>query len=167
MSPPFPAPAKRLHEMNRLEDMGRFPVPVYLGATANVLGSILLFYWLHRRTGGSLPVGFVCAVVVVGLNVLPVVALRWRDGAARLADTRPVEHMRFFADQHRFASWVYAVASGNLFFWLVLAWAAFDFEHSARMLIAVEILSFGCTFAPVWMRARRHRPPAEGLPTSI
>ena len=151
--------------MNRLEDMGRFPVPVYAGATANVLGSIVLFYWLHRRTGGSLPVGFVCAVGLVGLNVLPVVLLRWRDGAARLGDTPPVEHMSFFADQHRFASWVYAVASGNLFFWLLLAWAAFDFERSVRMFVAVESLAFGCTFAPAWLRALR-RPPAASLPTS-
>ncbi len=151
---------KRLHEMNRLEDMGRFPLPVYVGATANVLGSILLFYWLHRRTGGSLPVGFLCAVALVALNLLPVVALRWRDRAARLADTRPVEQMNFFADQHRFASWVYAVASGNLFFWIMLAWSAFDFERSVRMLIGVELFAWCCTFAPVWLRLLR-RQPAE------
>ena len=60
--------------------------------------------------------GFVGAVVLLGLNLLPVVVLRWREGAAGLADTPPVEQMNFVRDQHRFASWVYAVASGNLFF---------------------------------------------------
>ena len=141
--------------MNQLEDMGRFPVVVYLGATANVLFSILVFHWLHGRFGGSLPLGFVCAVVVVALNLLPVVALRRREGAPGLLDTPAVEQMGFVRDQHRFASWVYAVASGNLFFWLMLAWAAFDLERSTRMLAGVEILAFLCTFFPVWRRLGR------------
>ena len=73
--------------MNRLEDMGRFPTVVYAGATANVLVSILLFYWLHGRVGGSLPVGFVCAVVLLAINLSPVVLLRRREGAEGLAST--------------------------------------------------------------------------------
>ena len=149
MSPPLPT---RLHEMNRLEDMGRFPVVVHVGATANVLVEVLFFYWLHGRTGGWLPVGFAGAVVLLGLNLLPVVVLRWREGTAGLADTPPVERMGFVRDQHRFASWVYAVASGNLFFWLMLAWAAFDLEHSGRMLAGVEGVALLCTFAPAWTR---------------
>ena len=106
----FSPPPTRLHEMNRLEDMGRFPTVIYVGATANVLASILLFYWLHRRSGGSLAAGFGGAVVLVAVNLLPVVMLRWREGAAGLADTPPVEQMGFVRDQHRFPSWVYAVA---------------------------------------------------------
>ena len=141
-----------LHEMNRLGDMGRFPVAVHAGATANVLVEVLFFYWLHGRVGGWLPVGFASAVVLVGLNLLPVVFLRWREGAAGFADTPLVEQMGFVRDQHRFASWVYAVASGNLFFWLMLAWAAFDLEHSGRMLAGVEGLAFFCTFAPAWVK---------------
>ena len=155
MPAPSAASPTRLHEMNRLEDMGRFPVRVYLGATANVLFSVLVFYWLHGRAGGRLPVGFACAVVLVAGNLLPVVALRRREGAAGLRDTPAVEQMGFVRDQHRFASWVYAVASGNLFFWLVLAWAAFDLERSPRVLVGVEVLAFGCTFAPVWWRLLR------------
>ena len=142
----------RLHEMNRLEDMGRFPVVVYVGATANVLGSVLLAWWVHGRTGGGLPAGLVLAVALVGLNLLPVVLLRRREGAAGLRDTPAVEAMDFFRDQHRFASWVYAVASGNLFFWLMLAWAAFSLERSGRVLLAVEAVAFACTFFPVWVR---------------
>ena len=142
----------RLHEMNRLEDMGRFPVVIYAGATANVLMEILFFYWLHGRMGGWLPAGFVGAVILLGFNLLPVVVLRWREGATGLAETPPVEQMDFVRDQHRFASWVYAVASGNLFFWLMLAWTAFGLEHSGRMLAGVEGLAFLCTFAPAWTR---------------
>ena len=155
MSTSFPSSPTRLHEMNRLEDMGRFPVVIYVGATANVLASILLFYWLHGRCGGSLAVGFGCAVALVAINLSPVVVLRWREGAAGLADTPPVERMGFVRDQHRFASWVYAVASGNLFFWLLLAGTAFGLEHSVRTLLGVELLAFFCTFAPAWTRGLR------------
>ena len=120
-----------------------------------MLVEVLFFYWLHGRAGGRLPVGFAGAVVLVACNLVPVVSLRWREGAAGLADTPPVEQMGFVRDQHRFASWVYAVASGNLFFWLVLAWTAFDLERSGRMLLAVEGLAFLCTFSPVFGRMLR------------
>ncbi len=159
MSAPLLSQPKRLHQMNRLEDMGRFPVVVYMGATANVLVEILFIYWLHGRVGGRFPVGFVAAVILVACNLLPVVGLRWREGAAGLADTPPIEQMGFVRDQHRFASWVYAVASGNLFFWLMLAWAAFEVERCGRTLLAVEGLAFLCTFAPVWMRMMRRTAP--------
>lgn len=149
-SNPSADPRGRLHQMNRLGDMGRFPVVVYLGATANVVVEVLFFYWLHGRVGGWLPVGFVAAVGLLAINLLPVVALRRREGAAGLVDTPPVEQMGFVRDQHRFATWVYAVASGNLFFWLMLAWAAFDVERSGRMLAAVEAVALVCTLFPVW-----------------
>ena len=159
MSAPLLAQPKRLHQMNRLEDMGRFPVVVYLGATANVLVEILFIYWLYHRAGGRFPVGFAVAVMLVAGNLLPVVFLRWREGAAGLADTPPIGQMSFVRDQHRFASWVYAVASGNLFFWLMLAWAAFEVERSGRMLLAVEGLAFLCTFAPALARVTRRTAP--------
>lgn len=156
--PVMPPQPKRLHEMNRLGDMGRFPVVIYLGATANVLASIAAFYWLHGQARGSFPVAFGVAIALLTLNLAPVVALRWREGAASLADTPPIAQMRFGQDQHRFATWVYAVASGNLFFWLMLAWAAFDLEHSARAWLAVETLAFVCTTAPIWVRLVKTRP---------
>lgn len=148
----------RLHEMDRLTDMGRFPVVVYVGATANVLAEIGFFYWLHGRMGGWLPAGLAGAVALVTCNLLPVVFLRLREGTSGLADTPPVEQMSFVRDQHRFASWVYAVASGNLFFWLMLAWAAFDVERSARMLLVVGGIAFLCTFAPAWIRLSTRSP---------
>ena len=33
--------------------------------------------------------------------------------------------MSFFGDQYTFATWVYAVASGNMMFCIVLSWATF------------------------------------------
>ena len=159
MPAPLPSEPKRLHQMNRLEDMCRFPVVVYMGATANVLVEILFFYWLHNRAGGRFSVGFVAAVLLVACNLLPVVWLRWREGAAGLADTPPVEQMGFVRDQHRIASWVYVAASGNLFFWLMLARAAFEVESSGRMLLAVEGLAFVSTFGPVWVRVVQQTVP--------
>ena len=88
----------------------------------------------------------------MAVNLLPVVLLRRRAGAAGLVETPPVEQMGFVRDQHRFATWVYAVASGNLFFWLMLAWAAFDVERSGRMLGAVEAVALVCTLFPGWRR---------------
>ena len=39
-----PSQPKRLHEVSCSEDMGRFPVVVYVGATANVLVEMLFLY---------------------------------------------------------------------------------------------------------------------------
>ena len=141
--------------MNRLEDMGRFPLPVYLGATANILAEIAFFYWLHARLRGSFPAAFVAATILVVLNVLPVILLRAAEGPASLRNTPPVEQMNFFRDQHRFSTWVTAVASGNLFFWLMLAWAAFDVAPTPRLLLGVELLAFFCTLLPLWLRLLR------------
>ena len=144
--------------MNRLQDMGRFPLPVYLGATANILLEIAFFYWLYPHLHGSFPAAFIGATILVILNVVPVFLLRAAEGPASLQNTPPVEQMNFFRDQHRFSTWVTAVASGNLFFWLMLAWAAFDVEHSPRLLLSVELLAFLCTLFPVWLRLLRPTP---------
>ncbi len=45
---------KRLDEMDDLRDMGRFPVPVYVGATSSILLTICLTYLLKGRFGGPL-----------------------------------------------------------------------------------------------------------------
>ncbi len=66
---------KRLNEMDDLRDMGRFPLPIYVGATGNILQTIVWTYVLHRRRNelGVLPVW---AAAIIGANVLPVVVLR-------------------------------------------------------------------------------------------
>ena len=45
--------SKRLNEMDELRDMGRFPLPVHAGATANVLLTILLTFLLRGRSEGA------------------------------------------------------------------------------------------------------------------
>jgi len=42
--------SKRLNEMDELRDMGRVPLPVHAGATANVLLTILLTFLLRGRS---------------------------------------------------------------------------------------------------------------------
>ena len=46
-----PTPAKRLHEMNALEDMGQFPLVIYAGATGNVLATLTATWFLHHYPG--------------------------------------------------------------------------------------------------------------------
>jgi hypothetical protein len=46
--------AKRLDEIDDLRDLGCFPLPIYVGATGNVLMTILLTYLLRGRRGGPL-----------------------------------------------------------------------------------------------------------------
>ena len=60
--------------------------------------------------------------------------------------------MGFFADQHKFASWVYAVASANMLVWMMLSWSLFSHRRSRRTLGAVLIVAFACTFFPGWRR---------------
>ena len=60
--------------------------------------------------------------------------------------------MSFFSDQHKFATWVYAVAVANMFFWIVLAWTAFSVSHAPLVLAAVLALAFVSTFFPAWVR---------------
>ena len=66
---------KRLNEMDNLRDMGRFPVPIYLGATGNILQTIVLTYFLHGRvrSRAALPLW---AGAIIAANVAPVMVLR-------------------------------------------------------------------------------------------
>lgn len=141
--------AKRLNEMDDLRDMGRFPVPIYVGATGNILFTILLTYLIHKRYHERI-VMLLWAGGIISANVLPVMLLR-----TQLDDTTQypqIEHMDFFADQHKFASWVYAIASANMFFWVVLAWTMFSYRRSPMTLLGVLGLAFVCTFFPAWVR---------------
>ncbi len=140
---------KHLNEMDNLFDMGRFPTKIYMGATANILQTILITYGLQNRYKTT-PAMLLWILTIVPLNVLPVIWLR------RKLDQNTayplIEEMSFFDDQHKFASWVYAVASANMMFWIVLAWAAFSYKRNRAMLLGVLALAFVCTFFPAWRR---------------
>ena len=143
------ASRKRLNEMDDLRDMGHFPVSVHAGATANVLLTIFLTYVLRGRLEGPLVLpawsgGVICA------NLLPVVLLRSRMDE----DTSypEIAEMGFVGDQHKFSSWVYAVASANMLVWIVLSWSLFSHRRDRRTLGAMLIVAFACTFFPAWRR---------------
>ncbi len=69
--------AKRLDEMDDLRDMGHFPLSIYVGATGNVLMTILMTYLLRGRGGGPLVLP-AWAGGVISANLVPVVVLRSR-----------------------------------------------------------------------------------------
>ena len=138
--------------MDDLRDMGRFPVPIYVGATSNILLTICLTYLLRGRFGGPLALP-AWAVGIISANVLPVVVLR--SGMDEETSFPLVEEMGFFGDQHKFSSWVYAVASGNMLFWIMLSWSLFSRRRSRPTLLGMLALAFVCTFFPAWVRLFR------------
>jgi hypothetical protein len=147
-----PTPAKRLHEMNALEDMGQFPLVIYAGATGNVLVTLTATWFLHRYSD-DLRVLWLWAVGIIALNLSPVVFLRLV--LKNTQDTPPIQEMNFFRDQHRFASWVYAVASGNLFFWIVTAWCVFSVNAELPCLLGLLGAALMVTSFPAWLRLLR------------
>jgi hypothetical protein len=144
-----PTTAKRLHEMDALNDMGQFPLVIYAGATGNVLATLTATWFLHHYTD-DLRVLWVWAVGIIVLNLSPVVFLRLV--LKNTQDTPPIREMNFFRDQHRFASWVYAVASGNLFFWIVTAWCVFSFNAELPSLLGLLGAALVVTSFPAWIR---------------
>ncbi len=146
--PPSKEP-KRLDQMDDLRDMGRFPLPIYAGATGNVLATIALTFLVHGRhpRPRALPPWL---GLVLSLNLLPVFVLRARMGEG--APTPIIEEMDFFTDQHRFARWVYVAASANMGFWVSLSWLAFSLHRDKRTLAAVLLLALLCTGFPAWIR---------------
>lgn len=143
------APDKRVDEMDDLRDMGHFPVSVHAGATANVLMTICLTYLLRERREGPLVLP-AWAGAVISSNLLPVVLLR-----SRLDDDThypELARMGFFTDQHKFSSWVYAVASANMLVWIVLSWSLFSRRRDRTTLAGMLVLAFICTFFPAWRR---------------
>ncbi len=146
--------SKRLNEMDDLRDMGRFPVSVHAGAAANVLLTILLTFLLRGRRGGPLTLpmwagGVMCA------NVLPVALLRLRTDEN--TNYPEISEMTFLGDQHKFSSWVYAVASANMLVWIVLSWSLFSHRRDRKALAGMLIVAFVCTFFPAWIRLFHRR----------
>ncbi len=141
--------SKRLDEMNDLRDMGRFPVPIYLGATGNVLATIILTYLVRGRRSSTRTLPRWGGGVILA-NLLPVILLRSRmDEETRYPE---IEEMDFFTDQHKFARWVYAAASANMLFWISLSWLVFSRRRDGKTLAGMLLLAFVCTFYPVWIR---------------
>jgi len=143
--------AKKLNEMNRLVDMGHFPVVVNAGATLNVLMTVTVTWFLQPHFSEAwAPVVWVA--VVLALNLLPVILLR-------LTITPQTEYptlaaMDFVRDQHKFSDWVYVAASANMAFWVLMSWAMFSVVHTPEVLAVVLVVAALATFSPVLLRRR-------------
>ncbi|MBA3944976.1 MAG: hypothetical protein H0X37_10500 [Herpetosiphonaceae bacterium] len=152
---------KRLNEMDDLRDMGRFPVPIYVGATGNILATLVLTYMVQGRYKEhyALPVW---ALTIISCNLLPVVALR-----SQMDETTHyplIEEMDFVADQHKFSTWVYAIASANMLVWILLAWTIWSYRRSPGTLVGMLGVAFVCTFFPAWMRLFRFEEAGTSVP---
>jgi hypothetical protein len=164
-APVRPEGRKRLHEMNSLADMGRFPLAVYCGATGNVLVTITATRWMQQHVAWALPTAgshvaqgwltlLVWLAAVLALNLSTVVILRVLDRQDP-STFRYVEQMHFFTDQHRFSDWVYVVASANMSFWIVVAWCLFASFPGPAALAGLLAVAFLVTFSPVLLRMVR------------
>ncbi len=145
---------KKLNEMNRLSDMAHFPPLVNAGATANVLLTITVTWFLVPRFPQvAAPVLWLALVLFV--NLLPVVLLRLTLKPGTVY--RTLRTMDFVQDQHKFSDWVYVAASANMAFWVLSSWAFFSWGRSVQTLAAMLLLAFLCTFSPVLLRGSRER----------
>ncbi len=153
-SPRLRSPDKPLDRMDRLADMAHFPALVNAGATANVLVTITVTWFVASR----FPQPFaplLWVAIVLALNLAPVVLLR-----ALSSRTRPMPRLRdmdFVHDQHRFSDWVYLAASANMAFWILVSWAVFSSTGSTRALALMLAIAFLATFSPVLLRVARRR----------
>ncbi len=133
--------------MNRLGDMLHFPAAVNAGATANVMLTVALTWWVEARY--PLLAG-VWVALVLALNLLPVVLLRMSLGPATMYPR--LGEMNFVRDQHKFSDWVYVGASANMAFWVLLTWTVAVLWRTNGALVAVEVVAFLATFSPVLLR---------------
>ncbi len=142
------ASEKRLNEMNRLGDMLHFPAAVNAGATANVLLTVALTWWVEARYP-LLP--GIWLAIVLAVNLLPVVLLRL---SLKPGTVYPrLGQMNFVHDQHKFSDWVYVGASANMAFWILLTWTVATLQRTTAALMAVEVVAFLATFSPVLFRS--------------
>jgi hypothetical protein len=141
---------KPLDKMDRLGDMAHFPAVVNAGATANVLLTLTVTWWLAPRFH-QVYAPMAWTALVLSLNLMPVVVLRaigYNDSSIP-----PLSKMDFFRDQHRFSDWVYLAASADMAFWILLAWPIFTLRHTAATLLALMAVAALATFSPVLWRA--------------
>jgi hypothetical protein len=141
---------KPLDQMNRLADMAHFPAMVNAGATANVMLTLTVTWWLTPRFAQAYaPMAWTALVLCI--NLLPVVLLR-AVGYNR-APIPSLGKMDFFRDQHRFSDWVYLAASADMAFWILLAWPIFTIRHTLVALSVTLAVAGLVTFSPVLWRA--------------
>lgn len=141
---------KPIDAMDRLADMAHFPTIVNAGATANILLTLAITWWLVPRYP-QIYAPVVWTALVLCLNLSPVALLR----AIRFHDAPipTLKNMDFFRDQHRFSDWVYLAASANMAFWILVSWQIFALEHTIVVLTGVMGIAFLVTFSPVLLRA--------------
>ena len=135
-----------INQMTKLSDMGKFPWHVHLGASLNIIFTIWLTRVIYLHTGGDLFYLPLFSAFIISANLLPVIFLR----LFRI-DSRPypeIGKMNFFLDQHRFSSWVYAIASANMFFWITTSWCIFSIYKNPLALL--QVFAFFITFVPAW-----------------
>ena len=137
--------------MNRLGDLGRFPIPVLLGATFNVLLTIGVVWHYEPRTDPHFMAMEMWIAGVLALNLIPVVLLRLFTLGP---DTEYpiIERMNFFRDQHKFSNWVYLAASANMALWITVVWHASYYCHLHTYIAGVMVIAAIGTLAPAWLR---------------
>ena len=142
---------KKLNEMNRLSDMAHFPALVNAGATANILLTLSVTWWLQPRYPQVFaPV--LWTALVLCINLLPVVLLRLSLKPGTIY--RTLGEMDFIHDQHKFSDWVYLAASANMAFWILTSWSIFSVVRTPAVLGTVLFVAFLVTFSPVLLRSR-------------
>ena len=146
---------RSINQMNTLSDMTRFSWTVHLGASLNIVFAVWLTHLVFRFTDGNFVFFMPFAVILIAANLLPVVAMRTLD--TKSDNFSALEEMDFFNDQHRFSTWVYAVASGNMLFWTIFAWWSFSIYHNRATLLFVQCLAFVVTYVPLWRKFLRQK----------
>lgn len=132
--------------------MLHFPAVVNAGATANVLLTMCVTWWVAVRfLGPAVPLIWIALVLCV--NLLPVVLLRLTMTPATPMPT--LRSMDFVRDQHKFSDWVYLAASANMAFWVLLAWTASLVRHETWVLGVLLCVAAAATFSPVLLRGKR------------
>ena len=134
--------------MDTLTDMTRLPWTVHLGASLNIVFSVWLTHQVFRFSDGNFFYFLPFAIALIALNLLPVGLMRKND--SKTDEFSNLHEMDFFKDQHRFSTWVYAIASGNMLFWIVSAWWLFTISPSPTFLFAAQGFAFAVTYVPLW-----------------
>lgn len=175
---------KPVNRMDRLADMGHFPAFVNAGATANVLITLCVTWWLVgvvlRRLGTSAADGIFrlggparpqntagalqalqfwsVAIPLLWVALVLIVNLApvvlLRLRLTPEATYPPLREMNFVTDQHKFSSSVYLAASANMAFWVLLGWVAFTWSHTWQILVGLLAVAAMATFSPVLLRGR-------------